>query len=142
MNAYRISTREEYDYALKRGYDALHDERFALPIALRKSIQKERFGGNDEEGNEKFYRYCIEAFPHVCEECGKPIRHPSAFNVSHILTRGAHPDKAHDPRNINILCVECHARWENGNRETMRIFARNQRTIQKLKQEYDWKEEN
>lgn len=137
MSAYEISTREEYDYALKRGYDALYDERFSLPIALRKSIQKERFGGNNAKGNSRFYDYCLKAFPHICEECRKPVAHASATNVSHILSRGAHPDKAHDPRNVNILCYACHARWENGNRESMRIFEKNQRTIEKLKEEYE-----
>lgn len=132
-----IGERWEYDYCVSRGIDPLVDTRIELPIALRKSIQKEKFGGNNAEGNSKFYRYCIEHLPHRCEECLRPIEHPTATNVSHILTRGAHPEMAHDPRNVNMLCFEHHAKWENGNRKSMRIYERNQKTIEKLKQEYN-----
>jgi hypothetical protein len=52
------------------------------------------------------------------------------------LTRGAHPEIAHDPRNINILCFESHNRWENGDRERMRIYPANMRLIELLKSEY------
>jgi 5-methylcytosine-specific restriction endonuclease McrA len=131
-----ITSREEYDYALSRGYDALIDKRFPMPIDLRREIQKERFGKNNAAGNTKFYRYCLDNLPPVCEECGRGILYPSAINVSHILTRGAHPECAHDPRNVNILCLDCHARWENGDRRGMRIYERNQATIELLRKEY------
>lgn len=131
-----ITTREEYNYALARGYDALLDDRFPMDIALRKEIQKEKFGGNNARGNGVFYRYCLENKPLVCEECGRPIDYPSAVNVSHILTRGAHPAIAHDPRNVNILCFEHHQRWENGDRKSMHIYPKNEKTIQQLKKEY------
>lgn len=136
MEKIKIETRDDYFYARMRGYDALYDKRCEMPIALRKEIQKYLFGKNNAEGNRKFYRYCIERFPMVCEECGRPIDNPWAGNVSHILTRGAHPEKAHDPRNINILCLRCHERWENGDRSNMRIYEKNQRTIEQLKKEY------
>ena len=131
-----IETREEYEYCLSRGYDPLIDERFPMEINLRREIQREKFGKNNRGGNSKFYRYCIENLPHVCEECGRYISYPSAVNVSHILTRGAHPDKAHDPRNVNFLCFDCHARWENGDRESMKIYPKNLKTIEQLKKEY------
>lgn len=132
-----IETREEYDYAVNRGYDPLDDARFPMAIALRKEIQKEKFGGNNREANSRFYRYIIERREWVCEECGRYIAYPCAVNVSHILTRGAHPEKAHDPRNVNFLCFDCHQLWENGDREKMRIYRKNQQTIQQLKHEYD-----
>lgn len=131
-----IETRHEYDYCISRGIEPLADARFELPIALRKSIQKEKFGGNNAQGNEKFYKFCIRHLPHQCEECLKPIEHPTAVNVSHILSRGAHPEMAHDIRNVNFLCFEHHAKWENGDRKSMRIWAKNERTIEKLKHEY------
>ena len=71
--------------------------------------------------------------------CGKPIRYPWATNVSHILTRGAHPSLAHDPRNINILCAECHSAWEHTTtRYKLRLWfvEKNERTIEELKREY------
>ena len=134
-----VNTREEYDALLQRGIDALCDDRYHLEIHLRREIQKEKFGGNNAEGNAKFYAYCLHHKPLVCENCGKPIRNPSATNVSHILTRGAHPEMAFDPRNINILCWECHNAWEHKTtRWKLRMWfvEKNERTIEQLKQEY------
>lgn len=131
-----IETREEYEYCLKRGYDPLIDERFPMEIGLRREIQREKFGKNNAQGNSKFYRYIIEHKEWVCEECGAVILYPSAVNVSHILSRGAHPDKSHDPRNVNFLCFHHHSIWENGEREKMKIYPKNQKTIEQLKKEY------
>lgn len=133
----RIETREEYDYCVKRGYEPLADKRFDLAIDLRREIQREKFGTNTIANNQKFYRFCIEHLPMVCEECGKPITHPSAINVSHILTKGSNPAMAYDCRNVNILCPEHHSMWEHATtRKTMRIYDRNNERIELLKQEY------
>lgn len=137
MDAISINTRQEYDYIKERGYEPLIDRRFDIEIHLRVSIQQELFGkGHTPVENEKFYRWCWEHKPHFCEETMRPLRQFSATFVSHILTRGAHPEMAHDPRNVNILCFNCHNRWENGDRESMRIYASNQLIIEKLKREY------
>ena len=135
-----ITNKEDYDALLKRGIDCLYDKRYHLEIGLRREIQREKFGKNDDAGNAKFYAYCIKHFPHVCENCGKPIPHPWATNVSHILSRGSHPEMAHDPRNMNILCWECHQKFEH---TTTRQYLnpwfveKTERTIQMLKQEYN-----
>ncbi len=137
MNPIEFDTRELYDYARARGYEPLIDKRFSVEINLRVSIQRELFGtGHTPEENEKFYRWCWEHYPHYCAETMRPLRQYSAVFVSHILTRGAHPEMAHDPRNVNILCFEMHNKWENGKRENMRIYLQNQLTIQQLKDEY------
>lgn len=132
----KISTREEYEMCRSRGIEPLTHRSFEIDHKLRVRLQKEFFGKNDAEGNEKFYKFCLATKTMVCEECGKPILHPGAVNVSHILTRGAHPDLAHDPRNINILCFAHHQMWENGDRKSMRIYPINERKINKLKKEY------
>ena len=137
MAPFTIDTRELYDYARQRGYEPLIDKRFALDIHLRVSIQRELFGtGHTPEENEKFYRWCWEHYPHICSETMRPLRQYSAVYVSHILTRGANPEMAHDPRNVNILCWEAHNRWENGDRQGMRIFRANQLIINQLRNEY------
>lgn len=137
MDAIEINTREEYDYAKGRGFEPLNDRRFQMDIALRVSIQQELFGtGHTPAENEKFYRWCWEHNPHYCQECMKPLAQYSATYVSHILTRAAHPEAAHDCRNVNILCFSHHSVWENGDRESMRIYASNQLIIEKLKREY------
>lgn len=137
MEPIMIDTRELYDYARQRGYEPLIDRRFALDINLRVSIQLELFGtGHTPEENEWFYRFCWEHYPHRCEECMRPLHQYSATYVSHILTRGAHPELAHDCRNVNILCFYHHSVWENGDRQNMRIYRINQLTIEMLKNEY------
>ena len=134
-----VTTREDYDILLSKGIDCLYDPRFDLEIGLRIAIQKEKFGKNDDEGNAKFYHYCLTHFPMVCENCGKPIRYPWATNVSHILTRGAHPEMAHDPRNISILCAQCHELYEHSTtRDQLRMWyvEKTERVKEMLKKEY------
>lgn len=137
MNPVAIDTRAEYDYCVARGYEPLIDRRFKMDIRLRVSVQRELFGdGHSPAENEKFYRWCWEHKPHICEECMRPLREYSATYVSHILTRAAHPEMAHDPRNVNILSFEAHNRWENGDRVNMRIYRSNMLLIDQLKSEY------
>lgn len=134
-----ITNREDYDALLKRGIDCLYDKRYHLEIGLRREIQREKFGKNDDEGNAKFYAYCLHHFPHVCENCGKPIPHPWATNVSHILSRGAFAPLSHDCRNISILCWECHQKFEHKpTRVTMNpwYLEKVERRIEMLKKEY------
>lgn len=137
MSRYEITTRAEYDYAHQLNIEPLTNKYVTLEHGLRVEIQHELFGtGHTPEENEKFYRWCWEHKPHICEECMKPLPGYSAVFVSHILTRGAHPEIAHDPRNVNILCERHHAIYENGRRETMRIYRSNQQIIEQLKHEY------
>ena len=134
-----IHTREDFESAVKRGFNPLCEDAWRLPMAidLRREIQREMFGKHNAQGNARFYKYIIDHKPHVCEECGRPIRYPSAINVSHILSRGAHPEMAHDPRNVNILCPKHHSEWEDATtRRGMLIEPKNERTIKQLKKEY------
>lgn len=136
MNNNIIISRSEYERVRECGVEPLLGWRLAH--GLRVELQRERFGrGNTPAENERFYRWCWQHLPHRCEECLRPLAEYSAVHVSHVLTRGAHPDMAHDPRNVNILCATHHARWENGKRETMRIYESNQMLIRELKQEYN-----
>lgn len=138
MIPYPIDSRELYDYAISRGCEPLVDERFLMTNSLRREIQHEKFGGNNAEGNDRFYKFCLRHMPLVCHECGCPIRHPSAINVSHILSRGAFPEMAHDPRNVYILCAEHHEQYEHKTtRRYMRIFNRSEERISMLKREYN-----
>lgn len=137
MDPIVIDTREMYDYCKMRGYEPLIDRHFAMDIHLRVTIQRELFGrGHTPEENEKFYRWCWNHKRHICEECMRPLREYSATYVSHIMTRGAHPETAHDCRNVNILCFSHHSVWENGNRKNMRIYQRNLQIVEELKKEY------
>lgn len=137
MEPYLITTRAEYELCKAHGIEPLLDRRFAMDIRLRVAIQRELFGtGHTPQENERFYRWCWDHYPHQCAECMRPLKQYSATYVSHILTRGAHPETAHDCRNVNILCFSHHSVWENGNRKNMRIYQRNLQIVQELKKEY------
>lgn len=141
----KISTREEFEYVLSRDYNPLLDWRkFKIPNSLRVDIQRELFGksfiskgSNLVEANNRFYRYMWENKNHICEECGKPLSHYSSVFISHILSRGAKPEMAHDPRNINILCFHDHNKWEQETtRKDMKIYKTNLIIIEFLKDDY------
>ena len=129
-----IENMAEYEYCVGRGLNPLLNPMFNVDINLRVEIQRSLFGPITE--HEKFFRWIWEHKPHHCEECLKPLHHYSAVYCSHILTRGAHPEMAHDCKNINIVCFAHHSQWENGNRQTMRIYEKNMRIIEKLTNEY------
>jgi hypothetical protein len=143
MKPYLITELDEYEYCIGRGFFPLLDvKNFNIEINLRVSIQKQFFGhtilgrGNIPQGNDRFYRYMWEKKPHYCEECMRPLEAYSSIWISHILTRGANPEIAHDTRNINILCHKHHDQWETGDRTTMRIYRGNLKTIELLKNDY------
>ena len=143
MEPYFITDRDEYQYCIQRGFQPLLDIRnFRLEIGLRVEIQREIFGhcitgrGDIPAANERFFRWVWEHKPHQCEETMRPLANYSAVYCSHILTRGSHPEIAHDPRNINILSFESHNRWENEDRQNMRIYPGNMRLIELMKTEY------
>lgn len=134
---YLITSREEYDYAVGRGYEPLLGGLLEMEHGLRLEVQREKFGsGHTPAENERFYRWCWAKKTHECEECLRPLEGYSAVYISHIRSRGACPEMAHDPRNTNILCWQCHCDWENGVRERMRIYRINQKTISILQKEY------
>jgi hypothetical protein len=138
-----IEDLECYKYAKSKGYEPLTDKRFEMPIKVRIDVQRYLFGaGHTPAENERFYRYCWELYPHICEECMRPLTQFSATYISHIRTRGAFPEAAHDVRNVNILCFKHHNQWETGNRKAMRIYPGNVQTIEQLTKEYNevWKD--
>ena len=64
-----ITTRADYDLYRMHGYEPLIDRHFMVAIRLRVAIQRELFGtGHTPEENEKFYRWCWDHYPHICQE--------------------------------------------------------------------------
>jgi hypothetical protein len=145
-----ISTREELDYCLRKGVNPIfYHPIVKLDIKFRIYLQNELFGRpalSDNKiviANDRFYRYCWENGHGLCENCGRPLyvlRNLdgiySSVWISHILSRGGWPEYAHDPRNHNILCGRCHAKWESRYNFEMSIFFFNQRIIKEIKSEY------
>jgi hypothetical protein len=48
---------------------------------------------------------------------------------SHILSKGSQPKLRHVKANINILCLECHQKWEFGDKKSMDIYPANEQII-------------
>ena len=115
-----------------------NESRVYLPIELRVEIQDAIFHSKTRGGQmSKFYKWCWDNMPHICEETMMTLYSYRAEFISHILSRGAHYEKSVDPRNINMLILPAHNQWEVATRnESMRIYWKNQTTIIKLNREY------
>lgn len=61
-----------------------------------------RAGSMKEYVNHRYPGY--KSGPVPCDNCGKMIDVLRFENVSHVLSRGARPDLAHDFNNLEILC--------------------------------------
>lgn len=122
---------------LKGALHPLMDLNVKIDINVRIEIQKLLFGSkNIKTRNSKFCKWIWEHKSHYCEESGIYLPNYSISYCSHIMSRGAHPEKAIDPRNINILTLENHNKWEVGNRKSMKIYTKNQQIIDLLNDEY------
>lgn len=138
-----IGTYQQYQDFVAMGFEPLIDWRkFEIEIRLRVQIQRNIFGhreltkGDIRASNDRFYRWCFEHKRQSCEETGQPIYEYSSVHVSHIITKGSHPEMAHDPRNTNILIFTKHNRWESGNYKGMKIYPLNMIIIELLRKEY------
>ncbi len=139
----RINNIIEYDYAVSRGFVPLMDLKFILPIKLRVQIQNKIFGrvaigkGNILKANQRFYEWVWHKKPKFCEETMRPLYQYSAVHISHILSRGAYPEMAHDPRNTNLFSFHAHQMWEDSTkRKQMRIYKENMNRVEMLINEY------
>lgn len=84
--------------------------------------------------DEDFYEECFNNSNHKCEECGKNL--PTEFRddngkvlaryrYSHVIPKSIAPELRHEEININHLCLEHHQEWENGDKESMKIYLKN-----------------
>lgn len=145
MMKVKIENISEFNYIKRSGINPLlFYDNIDIDIKLRIQEQQKLFGyailGEKEviKANQYFYKYAWDNKPHICEECGIELYYYSATYISHILTRGSHPEIAHDIRNVNILCKRHHDKWEFGKRSKMRIYKKNKLIISILKNEYSY----
>lgn len=68
-----------------------------------------------------------KGMPRICAICGR-----FGDDLSHILPRSLYPEYQTDPRNLQILCRECHRLFDND-----REFRRNQTKIVKQAKQID-----
>lgn len=139
-----INSMSDYEKISGMGFFPIYDwQRFEIDFQLRLSIQNQLFGktelghGDVVKANQKFYEYAwFISETKICENCQHPLHYYSAKYISHILSRGSSPEIAHDPRNFNLLCPDCHSQWETGNQSKMIIRKANKRVINLLTLDY------
>ena len=72
----------------------------------------------------RFYEEIWSERPHYCEECDKYLGEKwERYMFSHILSKGAHPELRHEKLNIAISCLDCHSRYEFGNKKEMKMWG-------------------
>lgn len=94
--------------------------------------------------DEETYEQVFNNNPNECEECGTQLPDQfrddegnvlARFQYSHIMTKKACPEFRNEPRNFNRFCFECHQTWEFGDRVEMKIYPKNQETVDQLRKE-------
>lgn len=89
--------------------------------------------------DDQFYKKAweISGEEHYCEECllngiETYLINFSRYFISHILGKGAHPVLRHHLKNFNLLCADCHNKYEHGKRSEMKIAIKNEPVIEQL----------
>ena len=84
--------------------------------------------------DERVYEMIWNSKEHVCEECGCELGNEfrdfdgvvvDRFRYSHIMPKSTYPRLRHVWINFNLLCIDCHQCWENGEKEKMKIWEKN-----------------
>ena len=112
-----------------KSYDGIKRSRKSNSNEASKLRRQERI-----DADEVFYETCFNMSDHKCEECGKNL--PTEFRddegkviaryrYSHIIAKSIASELRHDVNNINHLCIECHTKWDFGDKKSMRIYAKN-----------------
>ena len=104
--------------------------------AIKKKQGRRKMGKNFDL-DELFYEECFNSCKdHSCEECGKPLptefrnddgRIIARFRYSHVIAKSIAPELRHDINNINHLCLECHTKWDFGDKKSMDIHEKNRK---------------
>ena len=80
----------------------------------RKPMKK----GHKTTGEKELFLQIWSERPHLCVNCNKDLgTEPRTFFFSHILSKGAHPEKRLLKNNIQLLCYQCHHAYDHGTKE-------------------------
>lgn len=84
--------------------------------------------------DEVFYEKVFNQRPHKCEECGYQLNEVfrdeegkviNRWQYSHVVPKSIAPELRHEVNAMNRLCFDHHSQWENGDKESMKIFKKN-----------------
>jgi len=75
---------------------------------LKKQSSK---GKVNQREDSKLRAIIVERDKSTCQWCNKKLEGRNC-HMSHVYSKGAHPELRHDPMNVKILCYHCHMqRW-------------------------------
>lgn len=74
---------------------------------------------------------------HFCEVCEEQLLHFNPANCAHILNKNKYPLYRLNPDNIAILCLTCHAIYDQAPHKMDERFIHLLNKESKLKREYD-----
>ena len=104
---------------------------------LKRRNNRKKYGKDEPFGeqftlDELIYEKVFKAKPNRCEECGVELsdvfrnedgRIVDRFRFSHILSKGAFPEYRHCEWNFRLYCLQCHQKWEFGDRKSMKSYT-------------------
>jgi len=114
---------------IKTKYTPQKSKGFIQP-SKKGSERRDRMIQKDEDLYEKVFN----SKPHFCEECGLPLsdqfrdedgRVIARWQYSHVIPKSIAPQLRHKVENINRLCLKHHEMWENGDKQSMKIYEKN-----------------
>lgn len=95
-------------------YRRLHDGKSRREVALERNSYKVS-RKKTPTGELALFREIWNEREHVCVRCGKRLMEPMRVHYfSHIKSKGAYPELRLCKDNIELLCIECHQKYEFG----------------------------
>lgn len=110
--------------------------KYKVTSGIKPKKSKGSSAGKNLKLDEAFYEQCFnECNDHKCEECNHPLpkqfridgKVAARFRYSHIMAKSIMPEWRHIVTNINHLCIDCHTKWDFGNKESMKIYKINKK---------------
>lgn len=97
-------------------YKRLHSGKTRMEV-LREKAKRTPKRNNSDSGEKRLFIEIWNERPHVCSHCGKKLpEQPLVTFFSHIKSKGAYPELRLCKSNIEIVCTECHYKYEFGKR--------------------------
>lgn len=95
------------DCVFKKNHDGLTKQQY-YALKQKKKTKK-------ATGEKSLFLEIWNERPHNCVKCGIFLGYePKVYYFSHIKSKGSHPELRLDKSNIELLCFDCHQKYEFG----------------------------
>ena len=80
-------------------------------------LERSRANKKNKVGEIYIFKEIWSERHHYCVNCGKFLGHEvKSYFFSHIKSKGAYPELKYNKDNIELLCFDCHYKYEFGDR--------------------------